>query len=137
LLLVTLGSLDRLTAAQNPAAAPVGAWKTMPDLVGVRLHMPLDLAVAAVRAQYPKSPFQTWLHNPLPINGPQKQITGGVSINYGGGGFADQVNIDVTELPNAQVVWHVETGRAAERHRSPATSLAHRARQSPSPVPVP
>jgi hypothetical protein len=101
---VTLSDLEKPQAPIQPAD-----WKTMPDVIGIHLHAPLEDAVALLKKQYPKAVnFQLWPVNPLGDGIPparQKTITGGITVQQSGVG--DEVRVNVTQPPNVPVVWYV------------------------------
>lgn len=97
--------------SNQPASGAPADWKSMPDIVGVHLHMPLNLAAALLRKDYSHSTFQPW---PVAVLG---NATGGFSINYdersSRGGYDDKIDVNVTQPPNSQVVWNAR--RIAQR----------------------
>lgn len=103
---VTLADLEN-TARAEPVQ--LGDWKVMPNIVDVHLHMPLEAAVARLKAQYPKAQrFQAWPTSPLLLDTPQKQFTSGLTIQSSNGPlYQDDINVTVTHPPHAQVVWNV------------------------------
>jgi hypothetical protein len=104
-------SFNDLAKEEAPTPVQIGDWKTMPDVVGVHLNMPLDQAQGALKQQHPQARFYPWMTSPLgntPAAALSKPITTGLSMNRDTPGEVDTIDVHLTQHPNAQVVWRIE-----------------------------
>ena len=95
------GVLVAVLAVAGPAAAA-----GLPDILGIRLGMPLKEAYAKVQAQFPKNKIQENTTQLPTIAKPVIRyfVSSGAAVE---GQESDTVTVNVTFPPNKQVVWNI------------------------------
>src|SRR5260221_4794273 len=107
------GAAPAASKGAVPAAQAQAAAAGFPDIIGMRLGMPLREAYTILQPAHPTAKLGMY---PYPLPGIEKPVLEGFSLGFSSvGAQVEQVIVDVTPPPNRQVVWKVRRYLAQQK----------------------
>jgi hypothetical protein len=93
-------------AAGKAAPSATAAKTGPPDIVGIRLGMPVREAYTVLQSAYPSKKLDT---TAMPLPTIEKPVLDGFSFGFNPVALPDErINVNVTMPPNQQVVWRIQ-----------------------------
>ena len=94
------------TTAPGKAASATASKTGPPDIVGIRLGMPVRQAHTVLQSAYPSKKLDT---TAMPLPTIAKPVLDGFSLGFNPVPLPDErINVNVTLPPNQQVVWRIQ-----------------------------